>query len=58
MGARFHHAYANARGARIICACVPGSYHEIGLMMFGLSFVARGYRAISFGSDLPLTEPT
>ena len=56
MGARFHHAYANARGARIICACVPGSYHEIGLMLFALSAMARGYRVLYFGADLPLNQ--
>jgi len=56
LGARFHHAYSHARGARIICACVPGSYHEIGLMLFALSALARGYRVLYFGADLPLNQ--
>lgn len=56
LGARFHHAYSHARGARIICACVPGSYHEIGLMLFSLSALARGYRVLYFGADLPLNQ--
>lgn len=56
LGARFHHAYAHARGARIICACVPGAYHEIGLMLFALSALSRGYRVLYFGSDLPLNQ--
>lgn len=56
LGARFHHAYAQAKGARIICACVPGSYHEIGLMLFSLSALARGYRVLYFGADLPFTQ--
>ncbi|TNF92408.1 MAG: MerR family transcriptional regulator [Gammaproteobacteria bacterium] len=56
LGARFHHAYTNARGARIICACVPGSYHEIGLMLFALSALARGYRVLYFGADMPLNQ--
>ena len=56
LGARFHHAYSQARGARIICACVPGSYHEIGLMLFALSALARGYRVLYFGADLPLDQ--
>jgi len=56
LGARFHHAYSQARGARIICACVPGSFHEIGLMLFALSALARGYRVLYFGADLPLDQ--
>jgi len=58
LGARFHHAYSQARGARIICACVPGSFHEIGLMLFALSALARGYRVLYFGADLPLDQLT
>jgi len=56
LGARFHHSYSQARGARIICACAPGIYHEIGLMLFSLSALARGYRVLYFGADLPLNE--
>lgn len=56
LGARFHHAYSQARGARIICACVPGSFHEVGLMLFALSALARGYRVLYFGADLPLDQ--
>ena len=56
LGARFHHAYSQARGARIICACVPGSFHEIGLMLFALSALARGYRVLYFGANLPLDQ--
>ncbi|MCW9015024.1 MAG: MerR family transcriptional regulator [Gammaproteobacteria bacterium] len=56
LGARFHHAYNHARGARIICACMPGSFHEIGLMLFSLSALARGYRVLYFGADLPLDQ--
>ena len=56
LGARFHHANSQAHGARIICACMPGSYHEVGLMLFSLSALARGYRVLYFGADLPLSQ--
>lgn len=56
LGARFHHNYSQAKGARIICACAPGLYHEIGLMLFSLSALTRGYRVLYFGADLPLKE--
>ncbi len=36
LGARFHHAAGQARDVRILCACLPGSYHEIGLLLFSL----------------------
>jgi methanogenic corrinoid protein MtbC1 len=56
LGARFHHAYSQVSGARIICACLPGSYHDIGLMLFSLSAMTRGYRVLYLGADLPLEQ--
>lgn len=56
LGARFHHAYSQAKGIRIICACAPGTFHEIGLMLFSLSALARGYRVLYFGNNLPLNQ--
>ncbi len=56
LGARFHHAINQAAGVRILCACVPGSYHEIGLMLFSISALTRGYRVLYFGADLPLEQ--
>ncbi len=56
LGARFHHALSQASGTRILCACVPGAYHEIGLMLFSLSALTRGYRVLYLGSDLPLDQ--
>ncbi len=56
IGARFQHSYSHAKGSRIICACLPGSFHEVGLMLFALSALARGYRVLYFGADLPLDQ--
>lgn len=56
LGARFHHGYNQARGARIVCACVPGAYHDIGLMLFAIAAMTRGYRVLYFGPDLPLEQ--
>lgn len=56
IGARFHHSYSHAKGARIVCACLPGSFHEVGLMLFALSALSRGYRVLYFGADLPLNQ--
>ena len=56
IGARFQHSYSHAKGSRIVCACLPGSFHEVGLMLFALSALSRGYRVLYFGADLPLDQ--
>jgi DNA-binding transcriptional MerR regulator len=56
LGARFHHGYSQARGTRILCACLPGERHEIGPMLFALAAQSRGYRVLYFGPDLPLEQ--
>ncbi len=56
LGARFHHSYGQARGARLICACAPGNFHDIGLLLFAISALTRGYRVLYFGPDLPLEQ--
>jgi len=56
LGARFHHRNANNSGPVIVAACLPGEYHEFGLLLFALSAHARGYRLILLGTDMPLHE--
>jgi methanogenic corrinoid protein MtbC1 len=56
LGARFHHAVGQARGARIVCAGLPGSYHDIGMLLFALAALSRGYRVLHLGADLPLEQ--
>ncbi|RME34652.1 MAG: hypothetical protein D6786_04255 [Gammaproteobacteria bacterium] len=56
LGARFHHALGQCDGPRIVCAGVPGSRHEVGLLLFALSAMARGYRVVYLGPDLPLDQ--
>ncbi len=56
LGARFHHGYGQARGARIVCACTEGNTHDIGLLLFSISALTRGYRVLYFGPDLPLHQ--
>jgi DNA-binding transcriptional MerR regulator len=55
-GARFHHRNAHNSGPVIVAACLPGEYHEFGLLLFALSAHARGYRLILLGADMPLHE--
>ncbi|MEW8509089.1 MAG: MerR family transcriptional regulator [Candidatus Thiodiazotropha sp.] len=56
LGARFHHGYGHAKGARIVCACMPGDNHDIGLLLFSLTAQSRGYRVLYFGQNLPLQQ--
>ncbi len=42
------------RGPRLVCACMPGNYHEIGLMIFSLLLMNQGYQVLYLGNDMPL----
>lgn len=56
IGARMHHASTRAQGRRLLLACLPGEHHELGILLFGLSALARGYRLLYLGADLPLAQ--
>ena len=40
-------------GPRAVLACPPGELHELGLICFGLSLRARGWRITYLGADTP-----
>ena len=56
IGARMHHAAGRNQGKRILIACLPGEFHELGILLFGLSAMTRGYRLLYLGADLPLQQ--
>lgn len=56
LGARLQRPSRYARGPRLIAACAPLEYHEIGLLVFALETRAAGFRIILLGADNPLTE--
>ena len=56
LGARFHHRKRLDHGPTLITACLPGEYHEAGILMFSLSAYDHGYRCILLGADMPLEE--
>jgi len=56
LGARFHHRNKENQGPRLLLACLPGEYHEFGLLLFALAAHDRGYRLIMLGGDMPLNE--
>jgi DNA-binding transcriptional MerR regulator len=56
LGARLHHESQRARGRRLLLTSFPGEFHELGLLMFALGALGRGYRVIYFGPSLPLAQ--
>lgn len=46
-------APAPLREARIIAACAPQEYHEVGLMVLALLLRRRGYSVVYLGQDTP-----
>jgi len=58
LGARFHHRIRNTDGPRLLAACLPGERHEIGLLMFALAALNKGFQFIMLGADMPMHELT
>jgi MerR family transcriptional regulator, light-induced transcriptional regulator len=56
LGARIHHLNQRSNGPLLILACLPGEYHEIGLLLFALATVNFGYRVLILGSNTPLDQ--
>jgi len=56
IGARMHHTAGRNQGKRLLLACLPGEFHDLGVLLFGLSAMTRGYRILYLGADLPLEQ--
>ena len=56
VGARIQHLNSRGKGPRLLLACLPGEYHEIGLLLFALAAVSHGYRTLTLGANLPLEQ--
>ena len=54
LGARFHHLHQQRNGPRLLMACIPGEFHESGLLLFCLSAINAGYRILLLGANMPL----
>ena len=56
LGSRIHHLNQRSSGPLLLLACLPGEYHEIGLLLFVLATVNFGYRVLVLGSNTPLEQ--
>jgi DNA-binding transcriptional MerR regulator len=54
LGARFHHMATQARGRRLLAACLPGEFSEVELLLFSLAALTRGYRIVLLGPNMAL----
>jgi DNA-binding transcriptional MerR regulator len=56
LGARILHLNAQETGPLLLTSCLPGEYHEFGMLFFALAAVSHGYRLVLFGANLPLEQ--
>lgn len=56
LGARLHHEAMRSQGTRLLVACLPGEYHELGALLFSLGALARGYQVLYLGASYPLEQ--
>lgn len=54
LGARFNHRNRNTTGPKLLCACIPGEQHEIGLLLFAISAHEYGYQPVLLGANTDL----
>ncbi len=54
LGARFHHRNQHNSGPKLICSCLPGNQHEMGLLLFSLAADEANYQQVLLGADMPL----
>lgn len=53
LGARLHHESQRSRGSRILVSCLPGEYHELGILLFCIAAIGHGYQILYLGTDMP-----
>lgn len=56
LGSRIQHLNQHNNGPLLMIACLPGEYHEVGMMMFTLAILDKGYRALVLGANVPLQQ--
>ncbi len=53
LGARLHHEANRSRGNKILVSCLPGEYHELGILLFCIAAMGHGYQILYLGTDMP-----
>jgi MerR family transcriptional regulator, light-induced transcriptional regulator len=53
LGARLHHEAQRSRGSKILVSCLPGEYHELGILLYCIAAIGHGYQILYLGTDMP-----
>jgi MerR family transcriptional regulator, light-induced transcriptional regulator len=53
LGARLHHESQRSRGSKILVACLPGEFHELGILLFCIAAIGHGYQILYLGNNMP-----
>lgn len=56
LGARLHHEANRKHGNLLLVACLSGEHHEIGILLFAIEAISRGYRMLYLGPNSPLSQ--
>ena len=56
LGARLHHESHRSRGNKILVACLPGEYHELGILLFCIAAIGHGYQILYLGTNMPPSQ--
>jgi len=56
LGSRIQQLNQHNNGPMLLVACLPGEYHEVGMLMFTLAMLDKGYRALVLGANVPLQQ--
>ncbi|WP_455233849.1 MerR family transcriptional regulator [Thiogranum longum] len=56
LGTRIHHINQRSHGPLLLIACLPGEFHEVGMLFFALAAANVGYRVLLLGANMPLDQ--
>lgn len=56
LGSRIQQLNHHNHGSMLLIACLPGEYHEVGMLMFTMAVLDKGYRALVLGANVPLQQ--
>ena len=56
LGARLHHESRRSRGNKILVACLPDEYHELGILLFCIAALGHGYQILYLGTNMPPSQ--
>lgn len=56
LGARLHHESHRSRGSKILVSCLPGEFHELGILLFCIAAIGHGYQILYLGNNMPPSQ--